>query len=308
MSRVLGDQKPMSTLLTKMRPTLPLGSTVITASGPVSAFESPTLLPRAEEDARVRSDEAVSAVGEEVALRVEGLTRSFGKELAVAGISFEARRGEVLGLLGPNGAGKSTTLRLLCGLLTPDRGRIQIGREVVDPQRPSARKILGFVPQDIALYAELSAEENLRFFGKLYGLHGVALRERTEYGLELSGLQDRRAQRVRTFSGGMQRRLNLSCAVLHSPRILLLDEPTVGVDPHSRNHLFTALQELKREGLTLIYSTHHMDDAERLCDRVAIFDAGRILQLDRPQALIQAHAALDLEGVFLDLTGRRLRD
>lgn len=241
-------------------------------------------------------------------LRVEALARSFGAHRAVCGISFTAFRGEVLGLLGPNGAGKSTTLRMLAGLLRPDAGSITLGDEAFEPTQPRARARIGFVPQDIALYAELSAEENLRFFGTLYGLSAARLRERVEFGLELAALGERRRDRVRTFSGGMQRRLNLACAVMHSPELLLLDEPTVGVDPHSRNHLVSALLALKGAGITLLYSTHHMDDAERLCDRVAILDAGQILALASPAELIRQAGAQDLEGVFLDLTGRRLRD
>ncbi len=293
MSKVLGSREAMSTDTTSLRLTFsPPSDAAIPAAGP-------TLRPA--------TVDAVSQ-GSPITLRVEELERSFGEHRAVRGLSFQAVQGEVLGLLGPNGAGKSTTLRLLAGLLAPDAGRIRLGSQGVDPRKPAARHQLGFVPQEIALYGELTAEENLRFFGTLYGLGGAALRERCAFALELSGLVERGSHRVRTFSGGMQRRLNLACAILHSPELLLLDEPTVGVDPQSRNHLFASLAALKAQGLTLIYSTHHMDDAQRLCDRVAIMDGGKILALSSPDELIRAHGAVDLEGVFLDLTGRRLRD
>ncbi|MCK6485993.1 MAG: ABC transporter ATP-binding protein [Phycisphaerae bacterium] len=218
-------------------------------------------------------------------IRVTDLRKRFGALTAVDGVSFEVRRGETLGLLGPNGAGKTTTIHMIVGALRPDGGAVEIdGR--ADPSRPDVRARLGVAPQKLSLYEELSAEENLAFFGRLYGLNGARLRERVDWCLEFAGLTDRRRGHVGTFSGGMQRRLNLACGLIHDPPVLLLDEPTVGVDPQSRNHLFESIESLKKNGLTLIYTTHYMEEAERLCDRVAIMDHGRILALDAIENLI----------------------
>jgi ABC-2 type transport system ATP-binding protein len=215
---------------------------------------------------------------------VQGLRKAYGRNVAVDGVSFEIRRGETFGLLGPNGAGKSTTLHLLAGLLRPDAGTIRITGSDGDPRRS-----LGLAPQSLSLYPDLSADENCRFFGRLYGLSGARLKERTDAVLELAGLTERRRDRVQTFSGGMQRRLNLACALIHDPPFLLLDEPTAGVDPQSRNHVFDSIEALKRRGTTLLYTTHYMEEAQRLCDRVAILDRGRILALDPVDRLIESH-------------------
>ncbi|MCA9319139.1 MAG: ABC transporter ATP-binding protein, partial [Planctomycetes bacterium] len=206
-------------------------------------------------------------------IRVESLLKSYGALRAVDGLDFEVRRGETFGLLGPNGAGKSTTISLMVGALEPDDGGVRF-EDGSAPSSVAARRKLGVAPQRLALYEDLTASENLRFFGKIYGLTGERLRERVRFGLSFAGLEERADARVKTYSGGMQRRLNLSCAVLHAPEILFLDEPTAGVDPQSRNRLFENIEVLKREGCTLIYTTHYMEEAERLCDRVAIMDAG----------------------------------
>lgn len=231
-------------------------------------------------------------------IRVEDLRHAYGATQALNGVSFEVRRGETFGLLGPNGAGKSTTISVLCGLLRPDSGAIIISGSS-DPTRPAVRSLLGVVPQSLAVYDELTAEENLAFFGRMYGLRGPALKARVEVCLQVAALRERRTARVSTFSGGMKRRLNLACALVHDPEVLLLDEPTAGVDPQSRNLLFETLAAMKQEGRTLIYTTHYMEEAQRLCDRVAIVDSGRILDLDTVQALIARHGGpAHIEAVF----------
>ena len=262
-------------------------------------------------------------------------------------LSLEVEEGEIFGLLGPNGAGKSTTVSLAVGLLTPDAGLVDIAGKG-PPTSPEVRRLLGVAPQSLALYEDLTAEENLRFFAQMFDLHGAALRTAVEAGLAISGLALRRGDRASTFSGGMKRRLNLACALAHNPRLLLLDEPTVGVDPQSRNALLERIEALRAEGRTVIYTTHYMEEASRICDRVAIIDQGRVLALDTVDALIRTHGGLplltvttdagpvavrtadpvgelarvaaertvldfrversDLEQVFLHLTGRTLRD
>ena len=221
-------------------------------------------------------------------IEVQSLVKRFGETPAVDGVSFSIRPGEAFGLLGPNGAGKTTIMLMMVGALRPDAGQVLIDG-VTDPTRPEARRLIGVAPQSLAIYEELSGAENLAFFAKLYGLGGSELDDAVERGLELSGLADRRKQRAGTYSGGMKRRLNLACALVHKPRVLLCDEPTVGVDPQSRNHIFDSIERLKAEGCTLIYTTHYMEEAERLCDRVAIMDAGKILALDTVKALVAAH-------------------
>ena len=239
-------------------------------------------------------------------LTVEGLTKRYGAHVAVKGISFHVGRAECVGLLGPNGAGKTSTLAMIAGIATPDGGSLQLDG-VADPDGiAQLKRHVGLVPQELALFDELSATANLQLFGGLYGLDASTLESRAAAALQLVGLLDRRRDRVRTFSGGMKRRLNLVGALLHDPDLLLLDEPTVGVDPQSRNAIFENLLQLKAQGKTLLYTTHYMEEAERLCDRVLIMDHGRVLA-DSPTAeLKQAHG--NLEQAFLHLTGRELRD
>jgi ABC-2 type transport system ATP-binding protein len=222
------------------------------------------------------------------AIEVRDLKKSYGALVAVDGISFQVEAGECFGLLGPNGAGKSTTIHCVVGALRPDSGEVRVDGEA-DPTRPAVRAKIGVAPQPIALYEDLTAEENLEFFGKLYGLGGGRLKTRIEMALEFSGLAARRKDRVSTYSGGMQRRLNLVCGILHDPPVILLDEPTVGVDPQSRNLIFDNIEALKRLGRTIVYTTHYMEEAQRLCDRVAIVDRGKILALDTVEGLLRAH-------------------
>ena len=249
------------------------------------------------------------------AIAVHDLRKAYGQITAVDGISFEVPRGETFGLLGPNGAGKTTTIHMIVGALHPDAGSVVVDGEP-DPTRPAARLKIGTAPQSLALYGDLTGEENLAFFGTLYGLSGPRLRERVAWALEFSGLESRRRQRAATYSGGMQRRLNLVCGLLHDPPVILLDEPTVGVDPQSRNQIFESIEALRKEGRTILYTTHYMEEAERLCDRVAIMDRGRILALDTVDALREKYGGEpvtrvergSLETVFLKLTGHALRD
>jgi len=222
------------------------------------------------------------------AIQVRALKKSYGSIVAVDGVSFDVAAGETFGLLGPNGAGKSTTIGMIVGSLRPDAGDVTVDGST-DPTRPAIRMKIGVTPQSLALYSELTAEENLSFFGRLYGLSGDRLKRRVEWALAFAGLADRRAHRVATYSGGMQRRLNLVCGLLHDPPVILLDEPTVGVDPQSRNLLFENIESLKREGRTILYTTHYMEEAQRLCDRVAIMDHGTILALDTVEELLRRH-------------------
>ena len=219
-------------------------------------------------------------------IRINGLVKKYGERVAVQDVSFSIKEGEIFGLLGPNGAGKTTTLSILSTLLIPDEGVVTIsGYDIVREAR-QVKRLIGSVPQELALYPTLSAWDNLAFFGRIYGLQGTELKGRVTTVLALVGLSDRSADPVQTFSGGMKRRLNIAAGLIHRPRVLFLDEPTVGVDPQSRNFIFEHVKRLNAEGMTIVYTTHYMEEAERLCDRVAIIDHGRILALDTTKGLI----------------------
>src|SRR5580704_4049818 len=243
-------------------------------------------------------------------LEVTGLHKKYGDLVAVHEVSFRARPGETVGLLGPNGAGKTTTVAMIAGLLRPDRGEVRIEGDVVRGDTDPVKRKLGLVPQDLALHAELSALDNLALFGALYAMRGATLKREMGAALELVGLADRAKDRVSTFSGGMMRRLNLASALMHDPQILLLDEPTVGVDPQSRNAIFTNLEELKRRGKTLVYTTHYMEEAERLCDRIIIIDHGKVIANDTLEGLYRLLPVTNLLAVELDdgLNGLRLEE
>jgi ABC-2 type transport system ATP-binding protein len=204
------------------------------------------------------------------------LRKSFGERRAVDGVGFEIRSGETYGLLGPNGAGKTTTISMICGLLARDGGEVVVDGQPIDPGATAAKAAIGYVPQDLAIYPDLTARENLAFFGGLYGLRGRPLRDRIAELLEITGLSDRATERTEHFSGGMKRRLNIAIGLIHRPRLLVLDEPTVGVDPQSRNAILASVQDLGQEGMAILYTTHYMEEAERLCDRVGIIDEGKI--------------------------------
>jgi ABC-2 type transport system ATP-binding protein len=224
----------------------------------------------------------------------EHLEKRFGTTTAVADVSFSAAPAEVLGLLGPNGAGKSTTIGMLAGLLRPDRGTVRIGGVPLGTGADPTKRRIGLVPQELALLDELPARMNLEFFGALYGLKGRALAARVAAALDLTSLADRSGDPPMEFSGGMRRRLNIACALLHEPQILLLDEPTAGVDPQSRNAIFETLEALAAAGRTLIYTTHYMEEVERLCDRVVIIDRGRVLADDTLKGVLASAPAANM--------------
>jgi ABC-2 type transport system ATP-binding protein len=206
----------------------------------------------------------------------DGLTHRFGPRVAVDDLSLRVGAGEVYGLLGPNGAGKTTTIKMICGLLSPDRGSITIGGVSAEGNL-QVRRMVGYVPQDVALYPDLTARENLGFLGRLYGLRGKALGERIDEALELTDLQSRGADRIDSFSGGMKRRLNIAAGLLHHPKLLVLDEPTVGVDPQSRHAILEHVEAFGRQGMAVVYATHYMEEAERACSRVGIIDRGHLI-------------------------------
>jgi ABC-2 type transport system ATP-binding protein len=233
-------------------------------------------------------------------LEVKSLKKSYGKLIAVDGVSLRAGAGETIGLLGPNGAGKTTTVSMIAGLLSPDSGEVLIeGRKVASDTDPVKRRI-GLVPQDMALFDRLSAQDNLTFFAALYSIAGAKAKQAIAEALELVGLSDRARDKVGTFSGGMKRRLNLAAALLHDPQILLLDEPTVGVDPQSRNAIFENLELLKKRGKTLVYTTHYMEEAERLCDRIVIIDHGKVIADDTLQGLHRLLPVTNVIAIDLD--------
>ncbi len=241
-------------------------------------------------------------------IEVEELRKSYGELAAVDGVSFRVRAGEVFGLLGPNGAGKTTTIGCLSGLLAPDGGRLRILGHEVGRQGSAARERLGLVPQEIALYEELSARENLAYWGGVYGLRGPDLRRRIQEALELIGLEDRARDPVRTFSGGMKRRLNFACGILHRPAVLLLDEPAVGVDPQSRVRLLELVREQARSGVCVLYTTHYMEEAEALCDRLGVLDRGKLVAqgtLEELRAMLGERDLVRVNGSFHVEAARR---
>ena len=239
-------------------------------------------------------------------LQVDRLSKRYGGRVAVNAISFSIAQGETVGLLGPNGAGKTTAIAMISGISRPDGGEVSLGGVSLSRNANALKRRVGLVPQDLALYEELSAWANLQLFAGLYGFGDAVLEPRAKAALALVGLADRSNDRVKSFSGGMKRRLNIAGALLHDPDLILLDEPTVGVDPPSRNAIFDNLEELKRRGKTLLYTTHYMEEAERLCDRVLILDHGQILANDTVANFKLRYT--NLEAAFIQLTGRALRD
>ena len=218
-------------------------------------------------------------------LRIAALVKRFGQVAAVDGITLELRKGECLGLLGPNGAGKSTLIRSIVGRVIPDAGTISIFGAPADSM--AARNTLGWIPQELALYPRLTCRENLQSFGRYHGMGGAALEQAVERCLGWATLTDRAGELVKNLSGGMKRRLNMAAGLIHQPKLVLMDEPTVGVDPQSRNNIFEMIEKLHAEGMSLIYTTHYMEEAERLCDRVAIVDHGKVIALGTNAELVQ---------------------
>jgi len=215
--------------------------------------------------------------GGELVLTCRDLRKRFGDRLAVDGVSFSIASGECYGLLGPNGAGKTTTISMVCGLLQRDGGEVVVAGEPIDHRSTGPKAAIGYVPQEVALYPDLTGAENLRFFGRLYGLTGAVLDERVDAALATVGLADRGDDRVEEYSGGMRRRANIAAGLLHQPRLLVLDEPTVGVDPQSRNAILEAVHGQRAGGLAVLYTTHYMEEAERVCDRVGVIDEGHLV-------------------------------
>jgi ABC-2 type transport system ATP-binding protein len=221
------------------------------------------------------------------AIDVRDLTKAFRDVVAVGGISFEVRRGEVFSLLGPNGAGKSTAISVISGLLRPDSGDASVMGHSVTRESMAARRCLGVVPQEVALYNDMSARENLVFWGRMYGLSGKDLEHRVDEMLRAVGLVERQKGRVGTYSGGMKRRVNIAAALLHSPPVVIMDEPTVGIDPQSRRHILDHVKELNRQGMSVLYTTHYMEEAEELSNRIAIMDKGKVIACGTRDELVR---------------------
>jgi ABC-2 type transport system ATP-binding protein len=248
----------------------------------------------------------------EAFLVAKDLKKNFRDLKAVDGVSFSIEKGEIFGLLGPNGAGKTTTIRILSTIIPADQGDVTIGGYSLKNKADEVRGLIGICPQELALYTDMSAFENLLFFGRMAGLSSQEAREQATINLELMGLAERAKKgKVDKFSGGMKRRVNLAIALMGHPQLLFLDEPTVGIDPQSRNNIFETIEGLRAKGMTILYTTHYMEEADRLCKRIAIMDGGKIIALDTPRALksqIGDPEHTTLESVFLKLTGRSLRD
>ncbi len=244
-------------------------------------------------------------------IEIRDLTKIYkgSDEPAIDSLSLDIFPGEIFGLLGPNGAGKTTTISILCGLFAPTHGNVTIDGMDIRTQMGSIKKIIGVVPQDIALYPTLTAWENLTFFGNMYGLKGASLHHRINELLEIFGIGKHSRKRIAAFSGGMKRRVNLIAGLLHSPKILFLDEPTVGIDVQSRVVILDFLKTLNKEGTLIIYTSHYMEEAENLCSRVAIIDRGVIISMGNPKQLVAEHPEYkNLENIFIHLTGKELRD
>ena len=249
-------------------------------------------------------------------LEIRGLVKSFADRRALDGVSLDVQAGEILGLLGPNGAGKTTVVRSVVGRVHPDSGTVRVLG--LPPDDHGSNAAVGYVPQEIAIYPLLSPAENLESFGRFQGLTGEPLQKAVAQSLQWTGLTERAKERTDRLSGGMKRRLNIAAGTIHGPKLLLLDEPTVGVDPQSRERIYQMIEELRRGGVSLLYTTHYMEEAERLCDRIAIIDHGKIVALDAPAALKREFAGPQrveqvvhqptLEDAFISLTGRALRE
>ncbi len=240
------------------------------------------------------------------AIVVQDLYRYFGEVRAVDGVSFEVRQGEIFSLLGPNGAGKTTTISMISCLLRPDRGDALVMGHSVQREPAAVKAAIGVVPQEIALYEDLSARENLDFWGKMYGLRGTTLRQRADEVLEVIGLADRQRGRVSKFSGGMKRRLNIGIALLNRPDVLILDEPTPGIDPQSRRNILDSVLELNRQGTTILYTTHYMEEAQELSDHVAIIDHGKLIATGTQEELVKIVGELDRIDLTVNVEAERV--
>jgi ABC-2 type transport system ATP-binding protein len=253
--------------------------------------------------------------GRPVAVEVTELVKHFGAHEAVKGVSLTIGAGEIFGLLGPNGAGKSTTINMMCGYLVATSGDTLVDGISVHKEPRKVKRLLGVVPQEIALYKDLNSLENLNFFGQIYGMAAKERRERSEEVLHFVGLYDRRKEPIKNFSGGMQRRINMAVAMIHQPAFLMMDEPTVGVDPQSRENIFDTIEKLRDQGVTILYTTHYMEEAERLCNYIAIMDEGHIIAMGTLEQLLalrdqnrEVQRPHGLQELFIQLTGKTLRD
>jgi ABC-2 type transport system ATP-binding protein len=240
------------------------------------------------------------------AIQVQDLHKNFGQVHAVQGISFDVQTGEILSLLGPNGAGKSTTISMLACLLEPTEGDALVVGHSIKREPMAVKSAIGVVPQEIALYEDLSARENLNFWGKMYGLRGEALKQRVDQVLEVIGLTDRQEGRVAKFSGGMKRRLNIGIALLHRPQVLIMDEPTVGIDPQTRRNILDSVQEFNRQGMTVLYTTHYMEEAQELSHHIAIMDQGKIIAYGTHDELVKIVGELDRVDLTLNAPAERV--
>jgi ABC-2 type transport system ATP-binding protein len=237
-------------------------------------------------------------------LVVSDIKKSFDKKEVVRGVSFSVKKGESFGLLGPNGAGKSTTIGMICGLLTYDGGEVMVDGQSVKNKPLEVKKKIGIVPQEIALYPTMSARENLLFWGKMYGLSGSQAKKRADEVLEFVGLRERAKDKIETFSGGMKRRINIGAALMHEPELLIMDEPTVGIDPQSRNHILETVKRLNQKGMTVIYTSHYMEEVEYLCERIGIVDQGKMIALGTKTELVNRLAG----GTVIKLMVTSLKD
>jgi len=246
-------------------------------------------------------------------VRIDGLIKKYDNKAVVDGLTLDIQEGEIFGLLGPNGAGKSTTMNMICSLLKPNAGKIELFGYDIKKDSRKVKPLIGYVPQDLAIYGNLKAWENVELFTALYGIKGEALKDEIDRALEFTGLSDKKNAFAKTFSGGMKRRLNIACALGHHPKLLIFDEPTVGIDPQSRNFILERIKDINKEGSTVIYTSHYMEEVEALCSRVAIMDNGKVIAVGTPDELkdlVRRDSSEDisLEQVFLTLTGKKLRD
>lgn len=240
------------------------------------------------------------ASNNEYMLEVKGLRKAYAKKQALENVTFSLKSGTSFGFLGPNGAGKSTTMKILTGIVKADSGTAKLFGKDAASETDAVAKYIGYVPQDITLYEKLTAYQNLEFFGEAYGVKGKELKQRIHEVLAKTGLLERANEAVSTFSGGMKRRINIAAALLHRPKLLILDEPTVGIDPQSRNHIFEMIRELNREGVTIIYSTHYMEEVEALCDEIAIMDQGKVKAMGPLGQLLEQYGQ---KAIYLEVPG-----
>lgn len=249
---------------------------------------------------------------EDIILKTMDLTKKYNNKAVVDNLNIEIRRGEIFGLLGPNGAGKSTTMNMICSIVRPTAGSIELLKKNPWKQKKEVIHKIGYIPQELAIHGNLKAWENVELFTSLYGMKGKALKEAVDESLEYVGLLERKQEYAKNFSGGMKRRLNIACAIGHNPELLIFDEPTVGIDPQSRNFILDKIKESNKKGATVIYTSHYMEEVEAICTRIAIMDNGKIIACGTSEELKKlvsnGSAEITLEEVFLTLTGKKLRD